>query len=251
MTILIDYACRYVKGYRSGRELITLRLHNVNILDIFFPKHCVACGRIGNYFCDACRAKIRPISDNERICPMCGRLAFGGVTHPKCRTRYGIDGLTSFFHYDGPVRKAVKALKYRLVSDVAKEFVGLIRIPKQVGNDSILVPIPLHASRLRERGFNQAEVLGRAVAARLHIPVRTDILRRIRATPPQAEIKKREDRIKNMKNSFSIHNSLFLIHNSRIVLFDDVCTTGATLRNAASALKRAGAHHIWAITIAQ
>lgn len=218
----------------------------MNILDFLFPKRCVACGRIGNYFCDSCRVKIRPISDTERVCPMCGRLAFCGVTHPNCRTRYGIDGLTSFFHYDGPVRKAIKALKYRYVSDLAEEFVGLTQIPEQVGNDSILVPIPLHGTRYRQRGFNQAEVLGRAVAQRLHIPVRTDILRRTRATPPQAEIKRRQERLDNMKSSFA-SKPVF----GNIILFDDVCTTGATLRNAASALKRAGAHHIWAMTVAR
>jgi ComF family protein len=175
---------------------------------------------------------------------MCGRLALDGVTHPLCRTRFGIDGLTSFFHYDGPVQKAIKAIKYRSVSDLAQEFVSLVpdvKLPK-----GIVIPIPLHSSRLRFRGFNQAEVLGRIFAKRLNIPVRTDILRRARATPPQAEIKKKKERLENMKKSF-VSEKL----KGNILLFDDVFTTGATMQNAANVLKRSGATHIWAMTIAR
>jgi len=176
---------------------------------------------------------------------MCGRPALDGITHPRCRTRYSLDGLTSFFHYDGPVRKAIKAIKYRLVSDLAEECVSLIpdfSFPKR----ALLIPIPLHPKRFRDRGFNQAEVLGTILAKRLNIAVRTDILRRTRATMPQAEIKEKKKRLENMKNSFVSREI-----RENILLFDDVCTTGATLRNAAIALKQAGANHIWAITIAR
>ncbi len=215
----------------------------MQILDIIFPKRCVGCGRIGKYFCVACRAKIRIIHSNERICPTCGRLALDGITHPYCRTRYGIDGLTSFFHYEGVVQKAIKAIKYRMVSDVAEEFVSLLSIPEF--KNYVLIPIPLHSKRYRERGFNQAEVFGNLIAKRLNITARTDILRRTRATVPQAEIKEKNKRLDNMKNSF-VSSKI----RGNIVLFDDVTTTGATLRNAADALKRAGAHHVWAMTIA-
>jgi ComF family protein len=189
---------------------------------------------------------MRPIADNERICPMCGRLAFEGVTHPRCRTRYSLDGLTSFFHYDGVVRKAVKAIKYRLVSDLAEEFISLTRIPTYRRDDRVLVPIPLHPARLRDRGFNQAEVLGNILAKRLNIPARTDILQRVKETEPQASIKKRADRLENMRNIFSCKNV-----SGNILLFDDVCTSGATMRSAAAVLKRAGATSVWAISMAR
>jgi ComF family protein len=212
----------------------------MKLLDFIFPKRCVNCGKIGKYFCDSCVKKIRPIAHNEHVCPMCGRLALDGVTHPYCRTRYSLDGLTSFFHYDGPVKKAIKAIKYRYVSDLAEEFVSLLSIPEF--KNYVLIPIPLHSTRLRDRGFNQAEVLG----SLLRIPMRTDILRRTRATMPQAEIKEKKTRLENMKNSFASREIW-----GNIVLFDDVCTTGATLRNAAGALKRAGARHVWAMTLAR
>ena len=216
----------------------------MNLLDLVFPKRCVNCGRVGKYFCDKCRLLIRPIADNEQICPMCGRLALDGITHPRCRTRYSLDGLTSFFHYSGPVQKAIKALKYRYVSDLAEEFVSLV--PKfSFPKPCTLIPVALHPSRLRYRGFNQAEELGKL----LRIPMQTDILRRIKATQPQAEMK-RSERLENMKNVFSIHNSKFTIPDS-VLLFDDVFTTGATMRSAANVLKRAGVKRVWAVTMAR
>lgn len=214
------------------------------ILDFIFPKRCVGCGRIGKYFCAVCRNSIRIIQPNERICPVCGRLAFEGVTHKNCRTRYSPDGLTSFFHYDGPARKAIKAVKYRLVFDLAEEFMSLTQIPDQVGDDMIFVPIPLHPHRFRLRGFNQAEVLGTILAKRLNLPVRTDILRRVKETMPQVEMKKRAGRLKNMEHVFGSAKI-----SGNIMLFDDVFTTGATMRSAANALKRGGAAHVWAVTM--
>ncbi len=229
--------------YAFGPGLNTRHLHYnrfMNLLDLVFPKRCVNCGKIGRYFCDTCRLLIRPIADNERICPMCGRLALDGITHPRCRSLYSLDGLTGFFHYDGPVKKAIKAIKYRYISKLASEFVSLIpdiKLPK-----GILIPIPLHVSRFRYRGFNQAEEFGKL----LQIPMRTDILRRTKATPPQAEMKRKE-RLENMKNVFRVD----ALPHQRIVLFDDVFTTGATMRSAANVLKRAGAEFVWAVTMAR
>lgn len=215
-------------------------------MDILFPKRCLGCGRIGKYFCDQCRKTIRVIAANEAICPVCERPAIDGATHPRCRTKYIIDGLTVFFRYDGIIRKAVKALKYRLIFDLASEFVSLIHsldFPKS----SLFVPIPLHSSRFRERGFNQAEVLGRLVAEKLHVPVRTDILKRIKRTTPQVEMKKRDGRLKNMEKVFSVSSPV----SPNILLFDDVFTTGATMRSAANVLKRSGAKIVWGITMAR
>lgn len=222
----------------------------MHLLDLIFPKRCVSCGRLGKYFCESCRAKIRYIAVNESICPMCEKPAIDGATHPKCRTRYGLDGLTSFFRYDGPVRKAVKALKYRLVSDLASEFVSLVPTSSlsAIHQGSILIPIPLHVTRLRHRGFNQAEVLGKLVSARLHIQIKTDILRRVKITTPQVAMKSRDERLGNMKDVFQ---AVKTIQNRYIILFDDVFTTGATMRSAANTLKRKGVKYVWAVTIAR
>ncbi len=223
----------------------------MNLLDVLFPKRCLTCSRFGKYFCDHCVSTIRTIGVNEAICPICERRAFGGMTHPRCKTKYSLDGLTSIFHYDGIIRQAVKTLKYRRVTNLAQEFMHLISPHLPTALSSMLIPIPLHPSRYRDRGFNQAEVLGRILADRLHIPIRTDILKRVIKTTPQVEMKDRKERLKNMKNVFSIHNSKFVIPNSTIILFDDVFTTGATMRAAGETLKRAGAKSVWAVTMAR
>ncbi len=232
----------------------------MNLLDLIFPKRCVSCRKVGKYFCNNCTAKIKFIT--HQICPVCEKAAIDGATHPRCKTRYSIDGLTAFFHYEGPIRQAVKLVKYRFVSDLAKEFISLIPItslqsithlPAQAGNlqPTTLIPIPLHSSRQKFRGFNQAEVLGRLLAKRLNISVRPDILKRIKKTTAQVEMKDRKKRLVNMEKVFSIQQLLTTNYQPpTILLFDDVFTTGATLRSAANILKRAGAKSVWGIVMA-
>jgi ComF family protein len=193
---------------------------------------------------------------------MCLTPAMDGMTHPKCRTRFSLDGLTCFFHYKGVVRKAIKSIKYRFVSDLCQEFINIVPLSplqsvlnnfscRQTDQQSaVLVPIPLHPSRLAYRGFNQAEALGKFIAQKLGIPIRSDILLRIKKTVPQVEVKERKKRLVNMHDVFSIRQSTIINCQSTIILFDDVCTTGATLRSAANVLKRAGAKSVWGVVMA-
>jgi predicted amidophosphoribosyltransferase len=95
------------------------------------------------------------------VCPMCEKPAIDGKAHPRCRTPQCLDGLVSFFRYSGLIRKAVKTMKYRLVTDMVSEFVALVPMTsynyliKSIPVDeTVLLPIPLHPTRFRERGFN-------------------------------------------------------------------------------------------------
>ncbi len=228
----------------------------MHILDFIFPKRCVGCGRVGRYFCARCRKSLTEIRQVDAICPVCEKSAIDGATHPRCRGRYTLDGLTSFFHYEGVAKKAIQAIKYRFVSDLAKEFVEYIpetsyNIIRSVvrGEKCCVVPIALHASRLRYRGFNQAELLGMMVAHKLGVSMRAHVLVRARHTVPQVEMKDRQKRLKNMERVFMVKKTIG--PGSRILLFDDVFTTGATLRSAASVLKRAGAAYVWGVTMAR
>lgn len=240
----------------------------MNLLDVIFPKRCVGCGKIGQYFCHPCTSIIQTIEVNEAICPVCEKPAIDGATHPRCQTRYSIDGLTSFFYYRGPIQNAIKALKYRSVSDLANEFIQCIppmsfsvlsNLESRNSNLSLL-PVPLHPSRQRERGFNQAEVLGKLIAQRLHIPMRNNILIRIKKTTPQVEMKEKDRRLKNMEGVFSLSSRFdkkMLEHQFvktqpvGVFLFDDVFTTGATMRSVAEVLKRAGVSYVWGISMAR
>ncbi len=228
----------------------------MSILDLIFPKRCVNCGRLGQYICATCRRSVRSIAINESICPVCERPAIDGATHPRCKSRYSLDGLISFFRYVGPIRHTVKSLKYRHVSDLASEFVSLIpeallsQIHDVLGEQNVIVlPVPLHFTRLRARGYNQADVLGRIFAQRLHLPMHTDILYRTRATSPQVETKSRNARLRNMDKAFACTDRD--IKGVSVFLFDDVFTTGATMRSAANVLKRAGVRRVWAVTMAR
>jgi ComF family protein len=228
----------------------------VHIFDLIFPKRCVGCGSIGKYFCDRCRLTVRLIRPNESICPVCEKPAIGGETHPRCRTRYTIDGLTSFFRYDGVVKKAIKSIKYRFVSDLASEFVSLVPSPlmheltSTRSNDLAIIPVPLHPSRFRERGFNQADVLGTFIAKRLNVLMIKDILVRTKKTLPQVQVKERKERLKNMERVFAFSNRAIQQCNNCII-FDDVFTTGATMRAAAGVLKRHGVQSVWGVTMAR
>jgi ComF family protein len=130
------------------------------------------------------------------------------------------------------------------------EFISLVPRASlfDISKATICIPIPLHPARFRSRGFNQAEVLGKLIAARLNIPVRTDILRWVKLTTPQVSMKTREERLGNMKKVFQ---TVQTVQNMHIILFDDVFTTGATMRSAANTLKRAGAKSVWAVTVAR
>lgn len=225
----------------------------MSVLDLLFPKRCLGCGRLGRYFCLRCRTTLITIGASEAICPVCERPAIDGATHPKCRTRYGVDGLTGFFRYKGVMRTAIKTLKYRFVSDLAPELVSFIPDPAYLQfrrfPDAVIVPIPLHMSRLRSRGFNQAQLLGEQLAVRLHIPIRTDMLRRTKPTASQAGIARRQERLVNAKGAFVMPTKITgVLH---VLLVDDVFTTGATLRAAAGVLKRAGAHMVWGVVLAR
>jgi ComF family protein len=235
----------------------------MTILDFFFPKRCVGCGAFGRYICLQCEHKIHHVAGNEAICPVCEKPAIGGETHPRCRTRYAPDGLTSFFHYEGIVQKAIKSIKYRYVSDSAAALVGCVdnrslsRVVENMPSDSVVIPIPLHQSRMRYRGFNQADILARHFVARvcltsthLNIAVRADILKRLYATIAQVDMRDKKERLKNMHGVFVLRERAY-VKGMHILLFDDVFTTGATIRAATNTLKRAGAESVWAITIAR
>jgi len=116
---------------------------------------------------------------------------------------------------------------------------------------SCIVPVPLHLSRFNSRGFNQAEVIGKELSKRIHVPVETRVLTRVKKTTPQVKMKNREDRLGNMKNVFMLHDSSILSRVSSVLLVDDVFTTGATIRSAATVLKEGGVKYVWGVTLAQ
>lgn len=118
-------------------------------------------------------------------------------------------------------------------------------------NQCVLIPIPLHPARLRQRGFNQAGHIAKALQKATGIPTCEDVLYRVRNTPAQVTMRKRSDRLENVNNVFRVKAFKGFPKNTLCILVDDVMTTGATLQNAAKALKQSGFKSVWAITLAQ
>lgn len=221
------------------------------ILDLLFPKSCVSCGKGGTFLCLACRQKMLSLATS--ICPMCERSCIDSKTHPGCLTRYSLDGLTSFYRYEGSTKAAIKRLKYKpylgeLSSILIHSIVESIEGQKKQFNNFVVVPVPLHPQRERERGFNQAGLIGQALSKRLVLPFVPDMLKRTKYTKPQVSLKGNERR-KNLTGAFILNSTYHIPHT--ILLVDDVWTTGSTMRACANVLKRGGAKKVWALTIAR
>jgi ComF family protein len=159
---------------------------------------------------------------------------------------------------DENARPAVHALKYaglpRIADDLAT---AMTKLQSRADGASVLIPIPLAKKRLRERGYNQSEVLARALARQWRIPVLVDLLARTRETPTQTALTP-ETRLANVAGAFGVRNakcgtrnSAFRLSNSELILVDDVFTTGATLAEAARALEQAGATRVMGVTFAR
>lgn len=230
----------------------------MNLLDLLFPKTCVGCKKFGSYFCEDCTKEIK---QTELVCPFCERASLGGVVHSVCKRKFGLDGLWSLGIYEGSLRTAIQKLKYKWVSEIAKELVDITieywaknspilldKIKKDQGKSWVVTSVPLHKIRQNWRGFNQSELLAKLFASKLGLRYETT-LKRIRNTTPQMKLQAHE-RKKNIRNAFSL-NTYPLILNSNALLIDDVWTTGSTLKECCYVLKRGGAKTVWALTIAR
>lgn len=224
----------------------------MSFLDLVFPKNCLNCKKDGCYICRDCLNKVKRTAG---ICAYCQKASIDGMTHFKCRRKFRLDGLVSVWEYEGVIRKAILALKYKFAKEVAKELSE--RAVSELKNhnslciipDSIMVSVPLHKRRENWRGFNQSNVLGSEIAKALGHKFVSDLLIRKNATASQTELKGKERR-ENVRGIFAL-NPIYKLRSTGYILFDDVFTTGSTLKEAAKVLKRGGAEKVWGLTIAR
>ncbi len=221
------------------------------LLDLVFPPRCIHCGRLGDYLCETCREEAQSVGSD--ICIRCGNpLTTRGICH-RCRQDPPdpIRAIRGVFFYNGPIAQSIRGLKYHglrglapILADYLIAYIQAHPIPIDA-----LVPVPLHPERLAQRGFNQSELLAARIALTLNIPLRVNLLRRIRPTLPQAQLN-RKQRLQNVAGAFAPHDGVSL-HGETILIIDDVATTGATLRACARPLRAMGAGDIWALTVAR
>jgi len=240
--------CRYNITSFLTEYYIRLLYQQMNLLDFLYPKKCFGCGKGGSYICRRCHLKTET---PKAFCPMCRRASIGGTTHTRCVRPRGMDSLISLFSYDGVIKKAIGELKYNFVEDCAGEMAGLCVLKLKdlyTNKDVILVPIPLHRSRERWRGFNQSASVGKHIAALMGWKFVPDLLERTSRTKPQVGLEKKL-RKNNVKGVFKL-NPNYKLRSPDYLLFDDVWTTGSTMKEACKALKRSGAKTVWGLTIA-
>lgn len=196
------------------------------------------------------------------ICLACNRPSLDGLTHPRCRGKYVIDGAFAATAYKGIVKKLIYNFKYKpYLSDLRKSLVELFYesiIQQEIFQKAYesspvgglaLVPIPLHRKRLKQRGYNHAGVLAEGLSEKLNLPV-IDCLERIRVTKSQFGLKLKE-RKENLKDAFALVQNDPISQYSNIFLVDDILTTGSTLLEAAKILKKSGVKRIWGLTLAR
>jgi ComF family protein len=204
-------------------------------LNLLFPPHCVGCGTRGAWLCPSCMDAI---------------LFFEPPWPPLLDEIYPLQGVRAAAYLSNPLRQAIHRFKYgglRVLSPVLGEMLYDCWDAEPWPVD-VIVPVPLHPQRQRERGYNQSTLLARELAHHTGLPVDEGTLLRITPTPPQVGLKAIE-RAKNVHGAFRCQNKA--LARKQVLLVDDVLTTGATLRACAEALLQGKAQAVWGLTLAR
>ena len=223
------------------------------LLDILFPVHCAGCQRTGRVLCPDCIAQIQLLP--SPFCEFCGTpLSTYGVCK-NCQYHLPkLSGQRAVSLYQEPLRGCIHGLKYDGNTRLA-EPLGLLlaQAYRRYGMQAdMLIPVPLHSERQRQRGFNHASLLAEVCSAHLGVHMNDSILVRHRATVAQVDLHPRE-RYQNVAGAFACSSSSAnsVLNGRRIVIIDDVSTTSATLEACATPLFAAGAKEIWGLVLAR
>ena len=229
------------------------------LLELFLPRQCAGCGDAWlhsnqGFWCGPCLDELPWIE--SPLCPCCGRPFPGSPSSPDhlcgdcLKSVFLFDSARSATHHEGVVRKRIHQLKFggqlHWAPPLAELLANVCRREASLGADMIL-PVPLHVKRLRQRGFNQAGLLAKVLGLRLGLPVRFDVLVRKCWTEPQTRLN-REQRLQNVKDAFHVPDA-GTVNDRRVLIVDDVYTTGTTLNECTKTLKTAGASEVHALTV--
>jgi len=231
-----------------------------------FPQHCIFCGEMAETLvCDDCAGKLTPVQ--HPICPRCGKPLKTAVARSEClhcsSHPWHVDIARALFVYEGQGREVLHRLKYggwhgRYMArffgrELSRHATDLNRLSAlfnwEFGEEpQIVLPMPLHAWRRFVRWFNQSEVLLTFYVSKLNLPVEPWLLKRVKATRSQVGLTEPQ-RFANVRNAFLVPSRINKrVSGKRILLVDDLVTTGATLNAAARALKDAGAKKVYALS---
>jgi ComF family protein len=218
-------------------------------IDLVLPPRCGGCRRVGAWLCESCRGRIRRLQ--EPLCRRCGAEVESARPDCGCRLRLpSLARLRSAVAYDGPIENAIQRFKYRGWRRLASPLALLLveRLVVEGLAASWAVAVPLHAERLRSRGFNQSELLAAELRARMFVDTPPGQLIRARATPPQVG-HDRLWRLENVRGAFEWRGPD--LAGRSLLLVDDVATTGATLDACAAALRASGSGPVIGASVAR
>jgi len=212
------------------------------LVDLVLPPACAGCGRVGSTLCHRCVGSFRvPFREEDRFVAADAGIALGSAL---------LLGMAAFA-YDGPVRRALAALKYtgasRVAAPLARASAPALRRLLAVSGAAVVVPVPIHLERRRVRGYNQAELIAAELGRAANLPV-APVLERTRETTKQHRLD-RAARLANLRDAFRA--SAALSPGTSAVIVDDIITTTATLEACASVLRDAGAMAVYGFAIAR
>jgi competence protein ComFC len=218
-------------------------------VDWIYPPHCGGCDSFGERWCSSCQEKIEQLGD--QVCPFCGYPSSDKEVCPACRASTPpYNALRSFGFFSGPLREALHRLKYRQdigLGEVLSNHLNQL-VNQQNWQFELITAVPLSQNRLRQRGYNQASLLAWPIALARRIPYLRDSIKRIKDTRSQVGLTVHE-RSKNVEDAFRANPQQ--VSGKRVLIVDDVTTTGATIRACAEALLAAGASGVYGITLAR
>lgn len=234
----------------------------MKISDILFPNHsCLVCrteinkSKIG-FICDACEQNL---PRHEKICDKCGsEVSMHAFVCDRChhyvktdKHDWHFNKARSAFSYEKPVIELVLRLKYNAEGDIAKFAAPLLAetAAKYGITADLIIPVPLAPKRLKERGYNQSELIATELSKIINVPIISNFLVRIKHTEAQKKMSPGE-RQENLHGAFEIHAPYSVVKGKRILLIDDVLTTGATVNECARIIRRAKPKSVEVLTIA-
>lgn len=250
------------------------------LLDLFFPSFCVGCGSEGSLLCRKCKKGI--IRVQLQTCPDCGRINSTGVYCALCRfetimvkkknkkkskkvkRRKALQGIIVATYYEeGPIKEMIHNFKYNHALELKKVLSNLLAQAVNQKTFDLITFAPLHRRRLAERGFNQAEILAEETAKKLKLTCETTLVK-VKSTKRQVGLTGQKRR-KNLTGVFKVTKSLRAtivakqskvhgvqsIRRKKILIVDDITTTGTTLNECAKVLKMAGAKEVWGLVVAR
>ena len=234
-------------------------LHDLSA--VIFPPQCLGCAEIidqgdGRIFCPSCESRIHFITGS--ICHICGTTfpdspADNHLCGECLEKKPHFSHARAIFSYEDVILNSIHQFKYKndiSTGEMLASFMADFSFPDIDFSDySLMMPVPLHIKRLRERGFNQSLILARAIGRKKHIPVNFSLLKRHKYTLTQTGYHKQE-RKQNIRGAFEVTDSK-KITGSNILLIDDVYTTGATVNECAKILMKAGAQKVSVLTLAR